>query len=260
MKASVLCVYNEGSQPGTSYIGAKGFSVLVEVDGERTLFGTGLRGRYLSHNMDFLKVESDSIDRIVISHGHADHSKAINALLSERTIPIDVYAPADAWGKKGRFSKDGIEFTPSTESIGRRVDVKNWMQLSKHLFLSPPMLSSGISETFLVLVGGNRPILLSGCCHCGPDAILEAVKDKFGSYPRSLIGGMHLEKTSKEDIYLVAEILQNAECQDLNLNHCTGPKGAVRLREKLSLGGVKEYLVGDRLEYELGLVQSRLEE
>ena len=256
----MFCVYNEGSLPGTPYIGAKGFSVLVEVDGERTLFGTGLRGRYLTHNMDFLKIEPDSIDRVVISHGHADHSRAISSLLSERTLPVDVYAPADAWGKKGKFSKDGIEFTSSAEPMGERVDVKGWMQLSKHMFLSPPMLSSGISETFLVLVGGNRPILISGCCHCGPDVILEAVKDKFGSYPRSLIGGMHLEKKSKEDSYQAAEILQNAECQDLHLNHCTGPKGAVRLREKLSLEGVREFLVGDKLEYELGLVQSRSDE
>lgn len=260
MKASVLCVYNEGSQPGTPYIGAKGFSVLIEVDGEKTLFGTGLRGRYLTHNMDFLKVEPDSLNRVVISHGHADHSNAIKALLSERTLPIDVYAPADAWGKKGKFSKHGIELATSSEPIGKRVDVKDWMQLSKHLFLSPPMLSSELSESFLVLVGGNRPILISGCCHCGPEAILEAVKNKFGSYPRTLIGGMHLEKASKEDSYLAADILQNAECQDLHLNHCTGPKGALRLREKLSLGGVKEFYVGDRLEYELGLVQSRSEE
>lgn len=254
MKASVLCVYNEGSQPGTPYIGAKGFSVLVEVDGERTLFGTGFRGRYLTHNMDFLEVEPDSLTRVVISHGHADHSGAVNSLLSERNSPIEVYAPVDAWGKKGRFSKDGIQFSSLVEPMGKRVDVKGWMQLSKHLFLSPPMLSSGISETFLVLVGGNRPILISGCCHCGPDAILGSIKDKFGSFPRSLIGGMHLEKVPKEDIYLVADTLQGAECQDLHLNHCTGPKGAVRLRERLSLYGVKEFYVGDRLEYELGLM------
>ena len=67
MKASVRCVYNEGSQPGTPYIGAKGFSLLIEVDGERTLFGTGLRGRYLIHNTDHLEIDADSIDRIVIS-------------------------------------------------------------------------------------------------------------------------------------------------------------------------------------------------
>lgn len=254
MKASVLCVYNEGSQPGTSYLGAKGFSVLVEVDGEFTLFGTGLRGRYLTYNMDFLEIEPDSLTRVVISHGHGDHSRGVNALLSGRTGPLNVYAPIDAWGKKGMFSKDGIELTPSAELMGKRVDVEGWMQLSKHLFLSPPMLSSGISETFLVVVGGNRPILISGCCHCGPSAIFETIKDKFGSYPRSLIGGMHLEKSRKEDIYLVAETLQNMECQDLHLNHCTGPQGAVRLREKLSLEGVKEFLVGDRLEYELGLM------
>ncbi len=254
MKASVLCVYNEGSQPNTSYIGAKGFSVMVEVDGERTMFGTGLRGRYLVHNMEHLRLDADSISRVVISHGHADHSGGINALLDARKAPLPVYAPADAWGGKGMFSKDGISLTGNAAPKAERKDLTGWTQLSKHLFLTPPMEAGGVSETFMVLAGGNRPVLISGCCHCGPDSVLGKVREKFGSYPRAIIGGLHLEKLPKETSYAVAETLRNAECQELNLNHCTGPKGALRLREKLSLEGVKEYNVGDKLEYELGLI------
>jgi 7,8-dihydropterin-6-yl-methyl-4-(beta-D-ribofuranosyl)aminobenzene 5'-phosphate synthase len=254
MKASVLCVYNEGSRPNTSYIGAKGFSVMVEVDGERTLFGTGLRGRYLVHNMEHLRLDADSISRVVISHGHADHARGISALLDIRKGPLPIYAPADAWGGRGMLSKDGIALTDKAAPKAERKDVTGWTQLSKHLFLTPPLEAGGVSETFLVLAGGSRPVLISGCCHCGIDAALGTVREKFGYYPRSLIGGLHLEKVPKEMSYAVAETLRNAECQDLNLNHCTGPKGALRLREKLSLEGVKEYNVGDILEYELGLM------
>lgn len=254
MKATVLCVYNEGSQPNTSYIGAKGFSVLVDVDGERTMFGTGLRGRYLRHNMEHLEIEAESISRVVISHAHADHARGISALLDMREGPVAVYAPTDSWGGRGILSKGGITLTEKTEPKIVRNDVTGWTQLSKHLFLTPPVEAGGVTETFMVLAGGNRPILICGCCHCGPDVAFEMIREKFGTYPRALIGGLHLEKASKETAYSAAESFIKAECQDLNLNHCTGPKGAVRLREKLSLNGVKEYNVGDTLEYELGLI------
>jgi len=253
MKASVLCVYNEGSLPGTAYIGAKGFSLLVEVDGERTLFGTGMRPRYLKHNMEHLEISPDSITRAVISHGHASHAGGLGYLLSEREESLPVYAPAEAWGKKSRFSKDGIGLSKYTESKCERFDIDGWTALSRHLFLTPPIRSGNVSESFMVMAGGKRPILLCGCCHCGAEQITELVKEKFGEYPKSLIGGLHLEKVSKDISYHTAEVLRDTECQDLHLNHCTGPKGAVRLREILSLKGVNEFIVGDKLEYRLGL-------
>lgn len=259
MKASVLCVYNEGSQPGTPYIGAKGLSLLVEVDGERTLFGTGMRGRYLKHNTEHLEIDVNSVTRAVISHGHRSHAGALGYLLSEREESIPVYAPAEAWGKKERFSKDGIVLSKNTESKCERHDVGGWTQLSKHLFLTPPFDADGVSEIFMVLAGGKRPILLCGCCHCGAEAVIESVKEKFGEYPRTLIGGLHLEKVPKDISYMTAEVLRDAECQDLYLNHCTGPKGALRLREILSLEGVKEFVVGDKLDFRLGLREADAE-
>ena len=54
MNAKITCVYDEGSLPKTNLIGAKGFSVMVESEGKRLLFDTGLRGRYLMHNMGVL--------------------------------------------------------------------------------------------------------------------------------------------------------------------------------------------------------------
>ena len=54
MGAVITCIYDEGSLEDTPLIGAKGFSVMVERDGRRVLFDTGLRDRYLKHNMENL--------------------------------------------------------------------------------------------------------------------------------------------------------------------------------------------------------------
>ena len=57
MTTRITCVYDEGSQPNTSLIGAKGTSLLVDTGERKVLFNVGLRDRYLSHNMDFLDID-----------------------------------------------------------------------------------------------------------------------------------------------------------------------------------------------------------
>ena len=93
MGAKITCVYDEGSKPATSLIGAKGTSMLVEKDGKRILFNTGLRDRYLVHNMEHLEIDAATIDMVVVSQSNPCDSGALNGLLKLREQPIDVYCP-----------------------------------------------------------------------------------------------------------------------------------------------------------------------
>ena len=72
-EAKITVLYDEGAMEGTTYIGAVGFSLLIDVDGERTMFGTGRRERYLADNLYTAEIEADSIDRVVVSHQHVDY-------------------------------------------------------------------------------------------------------------------------------------------------------------------------------------------
>ena len=87
-KAKVLSVYDEGALEDTPFIGATGFSVLVEVDGQRTLFDTGMRGRYLIHNLDYLDVKPDMIDRVVISHNHKGNMGGFSSIVPAMVVRI----------------------------------------------------------------------------------------------------------------------------------------------------------------------------
>ena len=99
MKARVLSVYDIGAVEDTSFIGSKGFSVLVENDGERTLFDTGTRGRYLMHNLDYHEIKADSIDRVVLSHNHTGNINGLGKLLDNRTRPLDIYVNGYYYGR-----------------------------------------------------------------------------------------------------------------------------------------------------------------
>ncbi len=252
-EAKITVIYDEGATEGTTYIGAVGFSLLIDVDGERTLFGTGRRERYLSNNLYVAEVEADSIDRVVVSHHHIDHWGALPALIRAREEKIDVFAPATAWGEKKLLGTTGMCFSESVTEKVNRNDVSGWVQLSEHLLLTAPIVfHSGTGyEIFAVLKTRSGPVLMTGCCHCGLDHVFEAVKDKFGAYPVAVIGGLHLggKKDALADLY--ADYLQSIGCRQLYLNHCTGVIGIGRLRATLGLKGVNDFYVGQSLTFKV---------
>ena len=84
MDGKIRCVYDEGAMVNTSLIGAKGIGLLVEADGQKTLFDTGMRGRFLIHNMADMGVRANDIDRVVISHNHKSNIGGIAKLLEYR--------------------------------------------------------------------------------------------------------------------------------------------------------------------------------
>src|SRR4030066_2335598 len=57
-----------------------GLSILVEVDGIRILMDAGLSFSAV-HNAQLMGIDLATIDRIVISHGHADHTGGLREVL-----------------------------------------------------------------------------------------------------------------------------------------------------------------------------------
>ncbi len=252
-KVRITAVYDEGSLPGTTIIGAAGMSILIEADGSRTLFGLGRRPRYLEHNMYTMDIEPDSVDRIAVSHGHADHCGGLAGFLKSRSGPVDIYAPAGAWGgKKGLFgTHSGLCEPEEYSGMTVRHDVTDWVQFSEHVFLSPPITDNGAEECFPVIDSSSGPILISGCCHPGLDHIFDAVKSRFGRFPTALVGGLHImgKKDRLADVY--SDYLREKDCRRLYLNHCTGVAGINRMRTLLGLGGISDFYAGQSIEFNL---------
>jgi len=275
MNAKVLSVYEEGSIVGTRLIGAKGFSLLVDVDGERTLFDTGRKGNYLIHNLSLLGIEFESIDRIVLSHGHREHTGGLNDFLEERETPVKIYSTKGAWESKADSIKGiRVKNTGAFEILEKNKEkvtletVDGMTELSENLFIMPLPLGSsngrhmkhedGVwkdddfsDEIALVLRTSKGPVLMTGCAHCGLIPALHAVADATGKNAMAVVGGVHTVKKKKAEIEALAlEVSSEKVIPKLHLAHCTTPDSKTHLRVKLGLDGVKEFYVGTELIFE----------
>ena len=98
----------------TPPLAENGISILLRVRAgnyeNRIIFDVGLTGRVLIHNLAALNIDPNSIDHIVISHGHPDHYGGIHSLLEsmDREVPIsthpDAFLPRYALMGDGRVS------------------------------------------------------------------------------------------------------------------------------------------------------------
>lgn len=92
-------------------IAENGLSLLIRVtrgEHETTiLFDAGLTPTALLHNLATLNIDVNSIDQIVLSHGHPDHYGGIEGVLRERASELTVVTHPDAFSPRFAVLGDG---------------------------------------------------------------------------------------------------------------------------------------------------------
>ena len=247
MNAKVLSVYDDGAVENTPYIGSKGFSILVDVDGERTLFDTGTSGRYLIHNLDFLEIKLDSIKRVVISHNHRGNMGGLRKLLENRNEPLDVYVNGSFGQIKKMFNRPLF----SEEQISKaNFHIMNGnTEFSEHLTSIGPF--GDLEEFSLVLRTAKGPVVISSCYHSGVGPVLTEVKAVTGKDPCNLIGGLHVRKASQNTIDPIADVIKDFGSPHMHLCHCAEGNAMMYMRVRFNLKGVDDFYVGTSVDFEV---------
>jgi len=135
------------------YIAEWGLSILVEVDGTKILVDTGLSFSAV-HNAQLMGIDLSTIDRMVLSHGHADHTGGLREVLKIKG-EVDIIAHPDIWAAK-YVQRDqrplqycGIPFTrQELESRGARFNLKREpVPITEHVMTTGEIpMSSGYEE------------------------------------------------------------------------------------------------------------------
>lgn len=97
MSAKVTVVIDNSvpTQASKPFLGEHGLSMLIEVGGRRLLFDTGQTSAVI-HNLGLLGVAPPSLDAVILSHGHYDHTGGLPHVLERagKRLPVCLHEKA----------------------------------------------------------------------------------------------------------------------------------------------------------------------
>jgi len=254
-------------------VGEWGFSALVEADGHRILFDTGLRPDTVLQNARSMRIDLSDVEEIVLSHNHGDHTGGLVSLRQEvsagndRALHIAHVAPAIFWERpgsspewamaprKGAYEAAGGSFVEHeraaeihpgiwlTGPVPRRHPEKNygfWVEGQHRTgqVQSPDgPVEDNIPESMSMVINTEKGlVVISGCGHAGLVNTLEYATEITGTENvHAAIGGFHLLQASDVDLEWTASKLVDLEVGNLVGAHCTGLEPVYRLRDLVDL-------------------------
>lgn len=233
------------------FLGEWGLSVLVEMDDTTVLLDAG-KGFSTTYNADSLGIDLGKVDKIVLSHGHYDHTGGLREVLRRMKKRVEIIAHPDIWQAKYARQKSkpdryiGIPFQrDELENLGAIFHLTaDAVTITEYIITTGeiPMVTDfeQIGEAFFVRgEGGWQPdrladdqaliikaeqglVVVLGCAHRGMINTLYHAQQLTGvSEIHTVIGGSHLIGASEKRLWQTIAALKELDIQKLALCHCT---------------------------------------
>jgi 7,8-dihydropterin-6-yl-methyl-4-(beta-D-ribofuranosyl)aminobenzene 5'-phosphate synthase len=197
-----------------------GFACLVEGLDKTILFDTGGDGDVLLTNMAKLAVDPRTVDVVVLSHYHRDHTGGLAGLLKLNPI-VEVWMPAS-------FPDEFRDDVRKAGATVRNVDGPSQITDKAH---TTGELGERIIEQSLVLESSQGLVVLTGCAHPGIVEIVRTAKRQRQSPVDFVTGGYHLNHLDARELMETIGTMQETGVRQVAPSHCTGDEAINLLRE-----------------------------
>lgn len=241
-------------------LGEWGLAFHIEYNGHQFLLDTGA-GENFRINAEKMKIALDKIDYGVLSHAHYDHANGMPVFFEENKKAkffIRKGVAENCYGRKRfwRYKYNGIRPGTLRTYAERITYVEGDYQLQEGVFLIPhktPGLERIAKRNALFIKDNGKMfpddfaheqslvfetpkglVILNSCAHGGVDHIITEVAATFPEKEiYAFLGGMHLYKTSGEEVHTLAKRIKDTGIQKIITGHCTGEEAFAILKEEL---------------------------
>lgn len=248
------------NRPGEGLVAEHGFAALVRTRGRTILFDTG-QGEAIAPNAAALGIDLRTVDTLVLSHGHYDHTGGIPAVV-ERRANLALYFHAGVLLPRYEVDERGAREIGIPQASSRaleRLDARCFHPVSRSEAIGA---AAGVAASierrtafedtggpFFLDAAGRSPdpieddlalwvrtdrglVVLAGCCHAGIINTLDRVRrDAEERRVRAVIGGFHLLHAGHRRIEATVAALRSAAPQLIVPCHCTGEAAVDALRD-----------------------------
>jgi len=247
-----ITTLSENSTAMGNLLGEWGLSILLETGTENILFDTG-KSISVAHNVDTLNIDLVTVDKIVLSHGHYDHTGGLFEVLKRMRKQVEIIAHPDVWGEKYSYRDGqgyrfigipyrrqwlenlGATFTLTTEPVkitdeimttGEVAMVTDFETIASILYVREDgdyRLDPVMDDLSIIIKTGLGLAVILGCAHRGIINTLYQARKLTGiDKIHTVLGGAHLVGESEERVWATIAALRELDVQRLGLCHCTG--------------------------------------
>ena len=252
MPVKLTTIVDNAALPGL--LAEHGYSLLIESGQRKLLFDTG-QGKAFEQNAAHLNIDLSTVDVLVLSHGHYDHTGGLEHFLTQNDHARIIYFPgteAERFRQKENgemkyigisnqarrllqthagkrlcqdLSSTGGKIFGSVGICGKIIRKSGFECVEPYFFLDSEGKKPDpiIDDASLWIDTAKGRILICGCCHSGLVNTFMATERIAGSKNlRGVIGGLHLSGASQERITQTITWLNKARPDFLISAHCTG--------------------------------------
>jgi 7,8-dihydropterin-6-yl-methyl-4-(beta-D-ribofuranosyl)aminobenzene 5'-phosphate synthase len=264
MNNVIITPVSENTTPtGMGLLGEHGLAFHINNNGEEILFDTG-QGLVLENNLNFLGKDISSTKKVILSHGHYDHTGGLKAVADKTSFELFSH-PASFLPKLVSYDRENyfnigcpvsedylkekgikLNFSDKSEKIASNivttgeVEFTNDFEEVEALFYTDKdgeKVKDTIPDDLGIIIdtpAGN--VLVLGCTHRGIINTLDHVSEITGSKEfHTVIGGLHLGGADEEKMDLIIKRLSDFKIQNLVTGHCTGKFAQVKLASSNSV-------------------------
>jgi 7,8-dihydropterin-6-yl-methyl-4-(beta-D-ribofuranosyl)aminobenzene 5'-phosphate synthase len=197
-----------------------GFAAVIEAGEDTVLFDTGGHGPTLLANLRRLDIDPKSIDAVVLSHFHPDHTGGLDDFLACHSR-VTVHMPRSF----------PVTFRRMVERHGahiQNVSGPNHLLANLH---STGEMGNGIKEQALIIDTARGLAIVTGCAHPGILEIISAARKHLNKEVYLLTGGFHLLDQGGNKLRSTVQAIRNLGIQKVAPSHCTGGMALALFRE-----------------------------
>ena len=280
-------------------IGEWSFSALLESEDEKILFDTGFDENTVLHNAKVLNKDLSSVEKVILSHFHGDHTGGLIKLrkefmtqnskaFSKVFVAVGFFEQrydvnGNLRGFIGGFN-DVDNFILQTQKLGIDfIIIENPTEISPNLILSGPVErvheKAVVSPGFFIkkdgkleadLVHDDQSLgiltkdgwyMMSGCGHAGMINTAHKFNKINNQDVIGAIGGFHLFRSSDEVINKTGKALRNFGLKQLVGGHCTGIHEARKIADivEIQQSNLSHGAIGTVITKDLQIIRSSVE-